>query len=373
MGRSGWLVGLFLLFPSTGAAQLPGMVPFEVRVPRAPTAVPSEGRDHLVYELRITNLARRGGALRRVEVSGGGRLLAAREGDSLRQSMIRVGEAGDGRIIGGGRQSLLYLHISVPSGSVPAELSHRLVVAHPDSLEHGAADTLSGVVVAVNAGQPVVLASPLRGGPWVAVNGPGNTSGHRRTVIPLEGRARIPQRFATDWILLGPSGLAWRGDSTKNENWFGYGQPLVAVAGGRVVAAKDGIIENVPFSPTMAVPITLETVGGNHVTLDLGGGRFAFYAHLVPGSVRVKVGDVVRPGDEVGRLGNSGNSEAPHLHFHVSDAGSPLGAEGIPFVIDRYDDLGRSKDYMAPWTLSGPVTPRTRQLPLENAVVTFRR
>ena len=93
----------------------------------------------------------------------------------------------------------------------------------------------------------------------------------------------------------------------------------------------------------MAVPITLETVGGNHVILELAPGVYAFYAHLQPGSIRVKLGDTVNRGDPVGLLGNSGNSTAPHLHFHLTDGNSLLGAEGIPFEFDRFELLGTSR------------------------------
>ena len=183
---------------------------------------------------------------------------------------------------------------------------------------------------------------------------------------------RVAQRFATDWIKLGADGHGWKGDSTKNEHWYGYGEPLHAVAAGKVVETKDGIIENVPFSPQMAVPITLETVGGNHVILDLGNGNYAFYAHMIPGSLTVKLGDKVSAGQVIGRLGNSGNSTAPHLHFHTGDAPSPLGAEGVPFVIDEYSDLGTAGKFVEAWTPSGPATPKRRELPLENHVVRFK-
>jgi murein DD-endopeptidase MepM/ murein hydrolase activator NlpD len=80
-----------------------------------------------------------------------------------------------------------------------------------------------------------------------------------------------------------------------------------------------GIPENVPLSPTHAVPMTLETAAGNHVILSLRNGHYAFYAHLQPGSIRIKPGDRVRRGQVLGLLGNSGNSNAPHLHFHISN------------------------------------------------------
>ena len=67
--------------------------------------------------------------------------------------------------------------------------------------------------------------------------------------------------------------------------------------------------------------------------LDLGGGKFAFYAHIQPGTLRVKTGDRVTRGQVLGLVGNSGNSTEPHLHFHISDSPLPLESEGLPYAI----------------------------------------
>jgi len=120
----------------------------------------------------------------------------------------------------------------------------------------------------------------------------------------------------------------------------------------------------------------METVGGNHVILDLGGGQFAFYAHLQPGSLRVKLGDKVKTSQVVGLLGNSGNSTAPHLHFHLTDASSPLGAEGLPFVFEEYERLdlitGGLNAMQTPWKQPpGTLRRAKRELPLENTVIRF--
>ena len=104
-----------------------------------------------------------------------------------------------------------------------------------------------------------------------------------------------------------------------------------------------GIPENVPLSPTHAVPMTLETAAGNHVILSLRNGHYAFYAHLQPGSIRVKPGDRVRRGQVLGLLGNSGNSNAPHLHFHISNGNSWVASEGVPFLFDSFEVLGSAE------------------------------
>ena len=175
-----------------------------------------------------------------------------------------------------------------------------------------------------------VIGPPLRGEGWVAVNGPDPQTGHRRAIVPVEGIAAIAQRFAIDYVKMDSTGRRFTGDSLKNESYYAEGQDAIAVADGVVASVKDGIPENVPGVMSRAVPITLETVGGNFVILDIGQGRYAFYAHLKPGSLRVRPGDRVRKGQVVGLVGNSGNSTEPHLHFHLMDGTSPLGSEGHP-------------------------------------------
>ena len=134
-----------------------------------------------------------------------------------------------------------------------------------------------------------------------------------------------------------------------------------------------GIPENVPLSPTHAVPMTLETAAGNHVILSLRNGHYAFYAHLQPGSIRVKPGDRVRRGQVLGLLGNSGNSNAPHLHFHISNGDSWFASEGVPFLFDSFEVLGSAGSGIQGWIVPAAVKPdkRLRDMPVENQVVTF--
>src|SRR5207249_8349163 len=124
-----------------------------------------------------------------------------------------------------------------------------------------------------------------------------------------------------------------------------------------------------------AVPITLETVGGNYVILDLGKGNFAFYAHLQPKSIRVRLGQKVRRGQVLALLGNSGNSESPHLHFHVTNGNSPLGAEGVPYVFESFELQGilPSIEELGNWKppANNNADKRRMELPVENAVVRF--
>jgi murein DD-endopeptidase MepM/ murein hydrolase activator NlpD len=171
-------------------------------------------------------------------------------------------------------------------------------------------------------------------------------------------------------VQLREDGRTWTGDQLKNESYRAYGAEALAVANATVVAVKDGIPENVPGPTSRAVPITLETVSGNHVILDLGQGQYAFYAHLQPGSLRVKAGDKVKRGQVLGLVGNSGNSTEPHLHFHTSNKNSPLSSEGLPYVLDSFEIQGKGWG----WKPSGkdsPVERRRLEIPLQDSVVRF--
>ena len=99
-----------------------------------------------------------------------------------------------------------------------------------------------------------------------------------------------------------------------------------------------GVLDNVPETTPGGFPqsITAEKAGGNHVVVAIGGGRYAFYAHMQPGSVRVKVGQKVKVGQVLGLLGNSGNSDGPHLHFHIMSTPHPLEANGMPYRFSNF-------------------------------------
>jgi len=82
--------------------------------------------------------------------------------------------------------------------------------------------------------------------------------------------------------------------------------------------------------------VTPATAGGNSVVEDIDSGRYVAYGHLKPGTIpaSIRKGTPLTTGELIGRLGNSGNSDAPHLHFQVMDGPSFLDATGLPFVFD---------------------------------------
>lgn len=120
------------------------------------------------------------------------------------------------------------------------------------------------------------------------------------------------QRYAYDFVQAA-DGFSYKGDPLRNESYHAFGKEVTAPADGVVAEVVNDIPDNSP------VGVMNEKVpAGNVVVIDHGG-EYSFLAHLKQGSVTVKKGDQVKTGDTIGKLGNSGNSSEPHLHFHVSD------------------------------------------------------
>lgn len=366
------------LSPYAAESQAPRWIspPVEMRVPKAPTVAPADGGASLAYELHLTNWFAQPFNVQRVEVLGGGegRVLATLADSALARALGRPGTTpsgvGDRARIGGGMRAVVWLWVPVLAQTPPPTLRHRVTVQEVSGSDSGRTHVFEGGNVAVNR-DVVTIGPPLRGGAWLTANGPGNESGHRRALIPIAGMPVIAQRFAIDYVRVDTAGRTVNGDRANNANFYAQNADAIAVADGIVVATKDSIPENVPGITSRAVPITLETVGGNFVILDIGGGRYAFYAHLRPGSLRVRTGDRVRRGQVLGLVGNSGNSTEPHLHFHIADASTPLGSEGIPYVHESFEVLGRCTGTLSGCTRSASPERRQREMPLGNMIIRF--
>jgi murein DD-endopeptidase len=316
----------------------------DLQIPSAPLPFKSAGKRHLAYELHVTNTRSYDVVLNRIEILDAirGSRVAEFSGSQLAARLSRVGAQVEGAerqtVVAGGR-TILFLWLTLEDAvATPTRLQHSIEL---DLLRPtGRVRTLVSDACVVRNEQPIVLNAPLRGGPWVALYDPMMLGGHRTSLYTLDGHARIPARFAIDWVKLADDATRARGDASTVANWHGYGAEVLAVADGTVAEALDDIAE----SPTLAAsegPLALENVSGNYVALDLGGGRYAFYEHLKPGSITVRRGDRVRSGQVIGLLGNSGGSSSgPHLHFHVADASNELAAEGLPYVFRNFDVVG---------------------------------
>jgi murein DD-endopeptidase MepM/ murein hydrolase activator NlpD len=197
-------------------------------------------------------------------------------------------------------------------------------------------------VKVVNSFDVPVLGPPLAPGRrYVAADSCCSSVRHRRALLPIGNREWLAQRFAVDWEQIDRTGRFVRrgGDPADVADYAIYGARAIAAGDATVVHVIDGL----PAQKPGALPsgLLLPEADGNSIVARLDDGLYMLYAHLQAGSIKVKVGDKIKRGDFLGLVGNSGNSSAPHLHFHVMDGPSPLTSEGVPYVIEAFATEGR--------------------------------
>lgn len=364
-------------------------------VPQAPSPVRgTDGRFHVVYELQVLDAGPRAATLTSVEsLADGpdGRVVGSLAGPAVTARSLLVGDytlpPTPVTEVPSGRTVLLLLDdVYDTREAVPAAVVHRVRATFgplpPNQATFAAATfpTSSEQVTAavgIDGPAPRVIGPPLTGPEWVAVNGCCELSPHRAAMVPLAGRINGGERYAVDWSrfdlaarpladLTRGTQATFAGDPARNEDYFTFGQPVLAVADATVVAVV-GDMPEAPPHQFLTLPLT--DLGGNRVVLDLGGGAYAFYAHLQTGSPAVRVGDHVRRGQVIARAGNSGNTSESHLHFQLMDSPAPLSATNLPFEIDTLTWEGS----VTPQALVAdpPPGPRTDQLPLIESAVGF--
>ncbi|WP_031495904.1 M23 family metallopeptidase [Bryobacter aggregatus] len=356
----------FLLLVVLGSSAAEVQESFEAMVIEAPAPITVAGRTQLYYELHLTNFSSKPLQLETVRVHNadngavlqeiGGAALAAR-------TSILGAVAGP---VAPGRRAILYLELDLGTAA-PRAIEHEIAY-----LSNGERSSyrLRGGRSEVSSRQAIVVGMPVSGGPWVAVHHPDWARGHRRVVYTVEGRPRIPGRFAIDWVKVDALGRTIAKDSDRVDAAFGYDAAALAVADAVVVAIRNDFAESslVSQNPKHA----LGEGSGNYVVLQLTKDRFAIYEHLRPGSATVAVGDRVRLGQKIGALGFTGDSTGPHLHFHMADGANDLNAEGVPFAFDRFTVLGHYRDISklgsAPWEPAEKIE-RKKEWPAPNAVL----
>ena len=254
--------------------------------------------------------------------------------------------------------------------AVPDKLIHQLSLNR--TAEGLPPVTITGDEVSVRKDlKPVVIGSPVKGPGWFTLETTSPMTHHFLSQVTMDGVTRVPQRYAQDFIYLDPvTGEAYSGNDTVARDYFGFGRDLYAVADGKVVDARDGIpdIENTTEKP----PASVDTAAGNSVIIDIGNQKYACYAHMVNGSVRIRPGDTVKEGQVIGLMGNSGNSDAPHLHFQViTDIPKFLGAEGYPHVYRSFDLIGSVDRDLGNITFYAEPEHMENQLMENNVIVSF--
>ncbi len=316
--------------------------------PEAHPILGTDGVYHVVYELQLTNTRSVPATIRSIDVLAGAstsEIITISGADLLKRLRTLAPGAAKDAVIEPNAARLVYIELTFAEDAhIPKVLEHRLhltAAANPGPAKPQLLDYVVAPLTIADD-KPPIIGPPLSGAGWVAVNGCCNPEiVHRGSVLSVNGALYDAQRFAIDWMRLDEQGRLVHGDPADVHNYSDYGADVVAVANGRVVSMLNNLDDQIPGHLPDPSTINVDNVDGNHVVLDLGGGRFAFYAHLQKNSVRVKPGDEVKKGDVLGKLGNTGNTSAPHLHFHVMTSPSVLGSDGVPYLIDAFDFAGQ--------------------------------
>ncbi len=374
------LVALLVLSGGAQAADVK-LTPLTAEIIAPPHVVPgSDGKRHLVYELAVTNIT--GGDVRFEKIAvldpDSGTILATLGPDQLAERVTPGASRGhETRELAAYQFAVVFMHVALAEGAtIPAHITHE-ITAHFAVMDGDMTMTIGeGAIVST---PPVVLGPPLRGEGYVAADGCCDSIRHVRALLSLDGKFHLAQRFAIDWEQIDDKNTLVTGDTTVPANYHIYGKPILAVADGIVVGTSNDLQDQVPGALPANLP--LDEADGNFVVLDIGSGLFVNYAHMRPGSVKVKLGDKVKRGDLLGEVGNTGNSQAPHLHLHVMDGASPLASDGLPYVFDSFaitavdeagtEDFDKAEATGSPLTLTPRVPPQQLEnvLPLDLSVV----
>jgi hypothetical protein len=358
------------------------LTPIVAEVPHAPIPFSgSDDRTHLVYELAATNFSSGKTTIQQLEVldADTGDVVDTLDAEDVAGRLQPAGLRDTTDTLAPSTIALVFLDVTFDdAGKVPDRLIHRLSVkadaAPPDHQQ----STEEVAPTEVDHRNVVVVGPPLKGSNYVAADSCCSTL-HSRAALPINGRIWLAQRFAVDYEQLDADNRIYSGEK-KVENYTIYGQEAIAVADGTVVKVIDGVPEQEPG--VFPEGISIDEADGNAVILDIGGGNYALYAHFQPGSIRVKEGDRVRRGDVLALVGSSGNSLAPHLHFHVMDGPLFAASNGLPYVVDSFTVTGRSAGTEAfneaeqegtrlEVTPVDPAERVTQAMPLDQYVVSF--
>jgi murein DD-endopeptidase len=332
-----------------------------------------DGKQSAYYELYLTNFSTDTIKLKKLSIRSmdDSTICFQSQNEDLKNRFSKIGylKKDTSMLLSGGCSGVIYIELNLQKKV--KEIAHFVtfeVIGNRQIGEH----SIQTFSTKCNFNDVLVLGAPLQDGIWTAIYEPSWERGHRKVIYTLNGKARIPGRYAIDFIKMDTHGKYAKGDENNIGHWFGYGADVLAVADGVVTSIRDDFTESQTLSDHPKY--SAENATGNYISLKTKDNRFAFYEHLKPKSIKVKKGQTVKKGDVIASLGFTGQTTGPHLHFHVADTDSPLGAEGIPFVFETFEVLGAYSDFTqfgkALWTPIGKSI-RYQERPLPNCVIKF--
>jgi murein DD-endopeptidase MepM/ murein hydrolase activator NlpD len=335
-----------------------------------------DGKDHVEYELLVVNAVDQPVTLTSLTVL-----------DPAAKELTRI----EGPVLVAATQTLLDkkpvteipasaavsvdVDLIVPPGTAPERVTHRLAYSVPAGTSTAVfvePPVIDGPEVAINRRPATVIKPPVKGDGWLATCACCTPNLHRDLRIVVDGRRiETAETFAVDWALVKRDRVYER-DGSKNEQFYAYGADVFAIADGTVVSIQDGEPDGTPN--VAMIPKTASDFGGNQVVLQIGPDIFAVYGHLQPGSLLVKVGDTVKVGAPLAKIGNTGPSLGPHLHFGLLNRPNLFTGRSLPFVIDSYT-LAGTVDFKASQGDTLAITSNSKQIrsayPLHGGIQNF--
>ena len=322
-----------------------------------------DGKDHVEYELLVVNAVDQPVTLTSLTVL-----------DPAAKELTRI----EGPVLVAATQTLLDkrpvmeipasaavsvdVDLIVPPGTALERVTHRLVYSVPAGTSTAVfvePPVIDGPEVVINRRPATVIKPPVKGDGWLSTSACCTPNVHRDLRVAVNGRRiETPETFAVDWALL-KGDRVYEGDGSRNDQFYVYGADVYVVANGTVVSVQDGKPDATPNKAM--TPKTLSDFGGNQVMLEIAPKVYAVYAHLQPGSLRVKVGDTVKVGATLAKIGNTGPSLGPHLHFGLLNRPDLFTGRSLPFVIDSYTLAGRA-DFKASQGDTVAITPESKQV-----------
>lgn len=204
----------------------------------------------------------------------------------------------------------------------------------------------------IKMSNPIVVEFPLRG-EWLTPNTPGSK-------IPSHGTNQLGTRYAYDFIQVDwkrkglpayrVSFLSYLLFGVPLSEYYCWGQELYAPCNGIVIKAEDGYEErsrtnlfsdmsNANKNANYFDPKTddVQSVAGNYIIIKYSENVYAALCHLQTGSIKVSAEQTVKKGEFIGKIGHSGNSYSPHLHFQLMDSPDIAYANGLPCAFEEYE------------------------------------
>src|ERR1700756_2869601 len=301
-----------------------------------------DGKDHVEYELFVVNVFSEPVTLASVTVlDPTGKKLTQIEGGALAAATQTLFAKTATPVVPASAAVSVDVDLILPPDTAPERVTHRIaytlkanaeLALMVDSLEVNAPEA------AIDRQPAMVIRPPLKGKGWLATTACCERNVHRDLRVAIDGvRIETAETFAIDWAKV-KNDRIFDGDGKRVEQYYGFGEDVLAVADGTVVSIRDGMPDETPS--VLMAPKSKSDYGGNNVILEIAPNVFAWYAHLRQGSLTVKVGDAVKAGAPIATLGNTGPSEGPHLHLGLIDKLDPITGRSLPFVFDSFTLVG---------------------------------